>query len=413
MKRHTNANAAKLKRTALAVMLGACLANGTALAQSTSGDIVGNVSGASGQTVQIRSLDSGITRQSVVGADGRFRAAALPIGQYEVTIDGKTTTVTVIAGQSTIASFADARNLDTVIVRAAATANPIDLGSVETRTTFTAEQLNNLPVARDVTSVSLLTPGTASSSGYFSNASFGGASAAENSYYINGFNVTNLYDSLSFSEVPYQAIDQLDVQTGGYGARYGFSTGGVTSVNVKRGTNEWKGGASWTYSPDFGREQPDNVKLDDGNVFRSYKNNSTDSSVYSIWAGGPLIKDKLFVFALASLNDSDATSYGARTSGYANYPAAMSTTRSATAYDQNSKMPYYLLKLDWYLNDKNHLEFTGFTNNRRTEYENYTAAYASIEAMPSRVKPRTPILKYSRMVVTPEFSSGPAISLIT
>ena len=370
------------------MMLSAAI--GTAMAQSTTGDIIGSNAGAAGTQVQVKSLASGTVRTVVVGADGRFRAQSLPTGQYEITADGKTTTVTVIAGQSANTSFgssADATSLDTVVVRGLNNVNSIDLSSVETRTTFTAEQLNTLPVARDVTSVSLLTPGTAASSGYFGNASFGGASAAENSYYINGFNVTNLYDSLSFSEVPYQAIDQLDVQTGGYGARYGFSTGGVTSVNVKRGTNEWKGGASWTYAPDSLREQPDSVKLDDGSIFRSYKNNSSDSSVYSIWAGGPLIKDKLFVFALGSLNDSSALSYGARTSGYANLGADMSTTRSTTASDSDSKMPYYLLKLDWYLNDYNHIEYTGFKNNKRTEYKNYTAAYDSIEgnADPSKV----------------------------
>ncbi|MEQ4574582.1 MAG: TonB-dependent receptor [Gammaproteobacteria bacterium] len=374
----SNANRRLLKRTALAIVLGTCLAQGAALAQSTSGDIIGSTSGQAGSKVQVRSLSSGIAREVTVGADGKFRVPSLPTGQYEVSIDGKTTTVTVVAGQATTASFADATSLDTIVVRGSGP-NAIDLNSVETRTTFTAEQLNTLPVARDVTSVSLLTPGTTSSSGYFSNASFGGASAAENSYYINGFNVTNLYDSLSFTEVPYQAIDQLDVQTGGYGARYGFSTGGVTSINVKRGTNEWKGGASWTYAPDSLREQPDNVRLDDGSVFRSYKNNESESSVYSIWAGGPLIPDKLFVFALASLTDNDNTSYSTRTNGYANYPAPMSTTRSTTAYDSSSKMPYTLLKLDWYLNDNNHLEFTGFTNNRRTEYTNYTAAYSSID----------------------------------
>ncbi|MCD7100063.1 TonB-dependent receptor plug domain-containing protein [Stenotrophomonas sp. MMGLT7] len=367
-----------LRRTALAVLLGAALAQGAVHAQSTSGDIVGTASTAAGEKVVIKSLNSGVTREVTAGADGRFRVPSLPTGQYEVSAGGQTTTVTVIAGQSSTANFVDATSLETITVRGGALSS-IDLSSTQTRTTFTAEQLNTLPVARDVTSVSLLTPGTVSSSGYFGNASFGGASAAENSYYINGFNVTNLYDNLSFSEVPYQAIDQLDVQTGGYGARYGFSTGGVTSVNVKRGTNEWKGGASWTYAPDALREQPDNVKLNNGDVFRSYKNNESDSSVYSIWAGGPLIQDKLFVFALASLSDSDSTSFGTRTSGYANYPAAMSTTRSTTAYDSSAKMPYYLLKLDWYLNDSNHLEFTGFSNNRRTEYQNYNAAFDSID----------------------------------
>jgi len=212
---------------------------GTALAQSTSGDIVGTTTAA--EKVQVKNLNSGATREATISADGKFRVSSLPTGDYEVnTIEGgnvvSTTRVRVVAGQATTATFnaasgEGATSLDKITVLGQSP-NQIDLSSIVTRTTFTADQLNSLPVSRDITSVSLLTPGTAASSNYFGPASFGGASAAENSYYVNGFNVTNLYDSLSFSEVPFQAIDQLDVQTGGYGARYGFSTGGVTSVSV-------------------------------------------------------------------------------------------------------------------------------------------------------------------------------------
>lgn len=377
---HLSGRNIRLKRTALAVVLGTCLLQGAAFAQSTAGDIVG-AGTASGDKVQVRSLASGNVRETTVGADGRFRVASLPAGQYEVSIGDNKTVVTVIAGQAASASFAGATSLDTVHVYGSGP-NAIDLSSVETRTTFTAEQLNKLPVPRDVTSVSLLTPGTVASSGYFGPASFGGASAAENSYYVNGFNVTNLYDSLSFSEIPFQAIDQLDVQTGGYGAPYGFSTGGVTSVNVKRGTNEWHGGFSWTGVPDALREQPKDSYRTDGSLYRSYDNNRNSSNEYAAWVGGPLIEDKLFVFALGSFSQSNNTTYSSRVGSQIRSTAApdtpvIPTSLSTTAYDYESKTPYWLVKLDWYLNDKNHLEYTGFDNSRRYTYDYYNAAYSS------------------------------------
>lgn len=370
-----------LARTALALVLSACI--GTSFAQSTSGNINGT---ATAEKVQVKSLASGATREVTVGTDGRFSFSQLPTGTYEVTTFSggsavNTTRVNVVAGQSTTASFASASSgatsLDTVNVRALGAANAIDLGSVESRTTFTADQLNSLPVGRDITSVSLLTPGTVASSGYFGPASFGGASAAENSYYVNGFNVTNLYDSLSFSEIPYQAIDQLDVQTGGYGARYGFSTGGVTSVNVKRGTNEWKGGVSWTGAPDSLRESAPDAYYNDGSLFRSYDKNSSSSNVYSVWAGGPLIEDKLFVFAMGQFSGSKTTSFSNRGSQYTTNGRPPSTAAlSTTAYDYESKTPYWLLKLDYYLNESNHFEYTGFDNSRRYSYDYYDAAYS-------------------------------------
>jgi hypothetical protein len=381
--RHTSR---PLRRTALALVLGAALAHGSAFAQSTSGNIAGTAPVAAGETVQITSNASGVTREVPVDATGRFRAPSLPTGDYTLTLtgaDGQTSsrTVTVIAGQTASTSFADssATSLDTVVVKGRGM-NSIDLSSVESRTTFTADQLNSLPVPRDITSVSLLTPGTVQSSGYFGNASFGGASAAENSYYVNGFNITNLYDSLSFSEIPFQAIDQLDVQTGGYGAQYGFSTGGVTSVNVKRGTNEWHGGISWTSVPDSLRENVGNVNDNNGDIFRSYRNNYDASNTYTGWIGGPLIKDKLFIFALGEFDKSNRTNYDGRT-GVAEY----GSDRSTTAYDYEKKTPYWLLKLDYYLNDANHFEYTGFDNSSRYTYDYYNGQYGD-NNLPSKTE---------------------------
>jgi hypothetical protein len=86
--------------------------------------------------------------------------------------------------------------------------------------------------------VALLSPGANRGDAAFGNlASFSGASVAENSYYVNGFNVTNLFQSLTYGQVPFEAIDQQEVQEGGYGAEYVNSTGGVISVNTAPGTS--------------------------------------------------------------------------------------------------------------------------------------------------------------------------------
>ncbi|WDS36641.1 TonB-dependent receptor [Pseudoxanthomonas sp.] len=358
-----------IKRTALAVMLGLCLSQApNAFAQATSGDIVGTASYASGAQIQITNPASGISRTVALGADGRFRIPALPTGQYDVKLveDGQTvanSTTTVLAGQTAQVNLteAGAKSLATVKVTGPMVINDIDTSSVESRTTFTASQLNELPVPRDVSSVAKLTPGTSTGSGYFGNVnSFGGASVAENSYYVNGMNVTNSYDNLSFSEVPWQAIDQLDVQTGGYGAQYGFSTGGVTSVNVKRGTNEWHGGISWDSAPDSLAAHTSDEYFSDGSLYRPLSKNRSNSNTWALWEGGPLIKDKLFFFAIAQYNKTTGSTWGGRSS-------ASGTTASENDY--NESKPYKLVKLDWFLNDSNHLEFTGFDNSSRTTYD--------------------------------------------
>lgn len=368
------------KRSALALVLGACLSQGAALAQSTSGDIVGTVNSAeAGSKAVVKSLSSGVTRETTVGADGRFRIPALPIGQYEVTIGGRTATVNVAAGQTTAANFAEnAKNLDTIVVKGSRVKviSGIDTSSVESRQTFTASQLTDLPVPRDISSVARLTPGTNQGSGYFGNInSFGGASVAENSYYVNGLNITDSYDNLSFSEVPWQAIDQLDVQTGGYGAQYGFSTGGVTSINIKRGTNEWHGGISIDSSPDSLRAHLDDEYFRDGSIYRNLSNNKTNSTTYALWESGPLIQDKLFIFAIGQYTKNTGSSWGGRST---------TSSTSASTYDSDASKPYKLVKLDWFLNDRNHLEFTGFDNSSRTTYDYYNAGFNGDDAYRSK-----------------------------
>lgn len=365
-----------LRLLVLAIALGL---GGGALAQSTAGDISGTATDAPGASVLVKSLDSGLTRSVELAADGRFRVPSLPSGTYDIQLVSqghvlKSTQTTVLAGQTAQVSFnadaAQATRLGTVTVNANAIP-PIDVSSAETRTTFSASQLNTLPVPRDVVSVTMLAPGVVKGNGAFGNLpSVDGSSVAENSYYVNGFNVTNLYNNLSFGEVPFQAIDQLDVQSGGYGAQYGFSTGGVTSVNIKRGTNEWKGGVSWSTAPAWARENSPNVLRDNGTVFREADKNSKASNTYDVWLGGPLIKDKLFLFALGEWSKATTTTYGASST-----TSLSNSNATTTADDLTTRSPYWVVKLDWNINDANHLEYTGFNNTDSSTYRYYNAPY--------------------------------------
>src|SRR6185312_16251288 len=102
------------------------------------------------------------------------------------------------------------------------------------------EQIAKIPVPRDITDVALLAPGTVRGDAAFGNlASFGGASVAENAYFVNGFNITDSFKGLQFAAIPFQAIAQQQVKTGGYGAEFGRALGGVVNIVTKRGTNEF------------------------------------------------------------------------------------------------------------------------------------------------------------------------------
>ena len=350
-----------LKRSALTIALGVCFAGGVQ-AQSSVGNIFGETS-ANG-AVTIENLENGASRQSTADSSGRFSFAQLAPGRYRVTADGQTREVLVKLGTGSqvnfVAANGSATTLDTVTVVGSASINGIDVSSVESTTVFTAEQIANLPVASDITAVALLAPGTVKGDTGFGNlASFGGASVAENGYYINGFDVTNMRNMLSFADLPFQGIAQQQVKTGGYGAEYGRSLGGVISLLTKSGTNEFKFGGAIEWAPSSLREPGKDVRTrattTGGNPLYVYRSdNESDSLVYSAYASGPIIKDRLFFFAMVEGRDNTVDTF-----------SSLESQRSS-----NSD-PQALVKLDWNITDNHVLEFTGIYNQNKTKYQDY------------------------------------------
>jgi hypothetical protein len=363
-----------LKRSALTVALGVCF-NSSIYAQSnTSGAVFGQAT--AGEKVLVQNPATGFSREIAIGADGTYRVSALSPGTYRVTLqraDGTTSTreVAVNVGTGTAVNFAaessgsGATTLGTVTVTGSQLVNPIDVSSVESTTILTSEQLARIPVPRDTTSVALLAPGTVRGDTAFGNlASFGGSSVAENQYYINGFNVTNSFRSLNFSKVPFEGIAEQQIKTGGYGAEFGRSLGGVVNQITKRGTNEFKAGANVFWAPKSLRSDVDDFKYsnplvpgDFGDVAEDNSKDETDQLVTSVWAGGALVKDTLFAYALLSYGNTESTTYG--------------NVDKFTNRDADLKNPTWLAKFDWNINDSNKLEFTAFSDKQETETRVY------------------------------------------
>src|SRR4029078_3713842 len=96
-----------------------------------------------------------------------------------------------------------------------------------------------IPVDQTVTSVALLAPGVNKGNAAFGGTTFGGSSIAENSYYVNGLNVTDFYNRNGFSEAPFSFYQEFQVKTGGYSVEFGRRTrGGVNAVTRAR-SNEF------------------------------------------------------------------------------------------------------------------------------------------------------------------------------
>lgn len=354
-----------LKRSALTVALGMCFVGGVQAQTNTAGAVTGRA--VSGDTITITSPSTGFNRTITVDASGSYRFSQLPSGQYQISRNGGSArAVTVNVGTAANIDFAsgDATTLDTVTVVGAGAVNPIDISSVESTTILTAEQVAKIPVPRNITSVALLAPGTvrgAANAGFGSLPSFGGSSVAENQYYINGFNVTNTFKNLNFAQIPFESIAESQVKTGGYGAEFGRSTGGVINMITKRGTNDFKAGASIYWEPSSLAETNPDLYYNNGLWVSNNSKDKGSEATAAVWAGGALIKDRLFAYGLIQYGKTSSESY---------------TSRFGTVnLDSSSKRPQWLAKVDWQINDNHSLELTAFSDKRKFEDDYYTASF--------------------------------------
>ncbi len=195
--------------------------------------------------------------------------------------------------------------LETVTVVASRVQNFVDVTSTESATNVTAEELERMPVERDLMSVAQLAPGLSKGDSALGGVSFGGSSVAENSVYINGLNVTDFYNRIGFSSVPYAFYKEFQVKTGGYSVEYGRTTGGVINAVTKSGTNEFEFGAEMVWEPDFAQASggnyysPDSTDADTlPQPYRIFQYDEYDRMNATAYASGPIIKDKLFFFAI-------------------------------------------------------------------------------------------------------------------
>jgi hypothetical protein len=369
----------KISSCALLALGGALMFSTPVFAQTSEGSLFGTASG--GTAVILVNVETGQSRQITSDSDGTFSFARVPPGRYRVTSGGITREVNVGIGSGTQVSLlaADSQRIE---VTGSRVRSSIDVSSVESNTVFSQEDIQRLPVARNVNSVALLAPGTVqgdknlgsnrnNDSGNANLASFGGASVAENGYYINGFDVTNIRNFLSYAELPFDAIAQQQIKTGGYGAEFGRSLGGVVSLVTKSGTNDWKGGGSIYIAPSGLRAGGKNVaslEPTEPGVYKVFKSEDTEGGLsVNVYAGGPIIKDKLFVFGLVEVKQLTDTDYG-----------------QSLATKTKAGRPNGMLKVDWSITDNHRIEFTGIQNKqeeRVTDYTNATPYSTSLDGV--------------------------------
>lgn len=353
------------------------IASAPAAAQDyTSGAIVGSVSDEAGNplpgaTVTLTSVSQGFTRTASTGGNGTFRFASLPPGRYTIAVEAggfdtfTATDVDVQPSQTADINIALTTSGNAIIVTGAAVQAPFT-GTTSGVAVDVDELFQRVPLGRDITNIMLLAPGTSRGESIFGGrpanyVAINGSSVAENAYYINGLNITNFDNYLGGAEVPFDFYQSVEVKSGGYSAEFGRATGGIVNAVSKAGGNEFEAAIHLNWQPDWLRmEGTDLLTCEEDGECEPYTNRSLDknSSFSAIMeASGPIIRDKLFIYGLLEMRNSET----------------LTVSRSSSlAFRSEENDPFWAVKVDALPLENHRFELTVFSTENKDRNSNLT-----------------------------------------
>jgi len=272
-----------------------------AAAQQVTGDIHGRIVGIGGLPLaDVQVIVAGPTlpgeRQVLSDAHGGFRLLALPPGAFTVRLTRvgyRPVVIERVAVQlGATTSLGDlqlqeqAMELSPLVVTANRPA--IDPMTATIGTQLSAQVFDELPVGRDYGSILTLFP-QVNESYYGDGVNVAGGTGLENAYFVDGVNVTEPYRGDGGIDLPYNFIDHLTLQTGGYEADYARALGGITNVITKSGGDERRLAAFGFFTGSSLASSPERGLVDQG------KGNYSRYDV-GVSLGGPIGRNRLWYF---------------------------------------------------------------------------------------------------------------------
>ncbi|HSY67605.1 MAG TPA: TonB-dependent receptor [Edaphobacter sp.] len=284
-------------------------------AQTTSGALVGVIRDASGavvpnSTVNATNEATGVVYTGKSNASGDYRISNLPEGTYDLRtavpgfmpslLKGVVVAATSVETQDIVLSVG--QNTTTVEVTTQASVS-IDTTTAQIGTTFSTKETQDLPSATiglGVLNLSLLTPGVTSSGGLGAGTgpSIAGQRPRNNNFTIDGIDNNNKGVTGPLLNVPNDAISEFVLLQNVYPAQYGHSTGGQFNSLIVSGANQIHGRLYEYFK---------NRNLNAVSSTQAINNRAQgispdfqprfDFNRYGGQVGGPILKDKLFLFS--------------------------------------------------------------------------------------------------------------------
>ena len=285
-----------------------------ALAQIDQGAITGMVTDATGSAIPGASVtlvnqETNLVFTHTTDSSGNYRFSPIKIGLYTLTVAApnfetrKQENIRVNVSQTVglNLSLKPGAVTETVTVTSS---TELQTEEASTGQVFATAQLEDLPLLdRNYLFLAQLTTGVnapnqgntqTSGSGAFSS---NGSRVSQNDFVLDGVdNNSNMQDFLNGATYavrpPPEALAEFKVQSSNYSAELGRSTGAAVNASIKAGTNTVHG-SLWEYlRNDRLTALPYNFNAPAVEPSTAYHEN-----IFGATLGGPIFKDKLFVFA--------------------------------------------------------------------------------------------------------------------
>ncbi len=251
--------------------------------------------------------DRGTTWPTVTNSDGAYDLPRLPVGTYNLTIEAQgfdtvqQSNILLVLNQTARLDFTLKIGTVSETVNVSEAAPVLKTDSTQLDTIINARTNTALPLAtRNYVQLTLLAPGavaTNPSSFMGAQASFGsgrpyinGNRNETNNFLLDGMDNNQVSENqVAFSPSP-DAIEEFNMITQNASAEFGNFMGGIVSVSVKAGTNQFHG----TLFEFFRNDQ-----LNANTWANNWHNLARPLLRWNEFGGtlgGPIIKNKLFVF---------------------------------------------------------------------------------------------------------------------